>query len=256
MKKTKNMCRIGSPKTSGREAFTLIELLVVIAIIAILAGMLLPGLSRAKEASKRISCLNNLKQLGLSLSLYMDDNRGLFPPRSIGETNNARWPGRLRETYRDLKVLRCPSDGPNTPPTLTTSPDLADAAPRTYIINGGNDYFKESMGAAFNMEAINGTSIPEHAIKRPSETIIFGEKKNLDEGFSTHYYMDLEEREQGSGNEYAQLNQARHSTGAGANYAYGDYSVRFVKVWFSVGPTINSWALTDAGRTNAIYVYQ
>ena len=63
-------------------AFTLIELLVVIAIIAILAAMLLPALSRAKESGKRIACINNLHQLNLSGQIYKDDNQGVYPPRS------------------------------------------------------------------------------------------------------------------------------------------------------------------------------
>ena len=62
-----------------RRAFTLIELLVVIAIIAILAALLMPVLSNAKKKAAQTACINNQKQLGLGMKMYVDDNNGTFP---------------------------------------------------------------------------------------------------------------------------------------------------------------------------------
>ncbi len=107
-------CRFSEFGFLPAHAFTLIELLVVIAIIAILASLLLPVIGRVKESGKATACLSNLRQAGIALQLYVQENNNRLPimrDRSLTASNDLPSPDvALSHQLGNTNVLKCPSD--------------------------------------------------------------------------------------------------------------------------------------------------
>jgi prepilin-type N-terminal cleavage/methylation domain-containing protein len=97
-----------------KQAFTLIELLVTVAIVAVLAALLLPAVARVQEAGRATACMSNLRQVGIALQLYAQENNNRLPimrDHSLVGTNDLPSPNRvLASQLGNTNVLRCPSD--------------------------------------------------------------------------------------------------------------------------------------------------
>jgi len=225
--------RIRDTLRRNQRAFTLIEMLVVIGIILILAAMLLPALSRAKDQANRITCVNNLHQLQMSAQMYADENEDQLPPRRLPPNH---WVARLKDYYIADKIVECPKGHFN------------EVTPHSYLINGFNDYFETTLTPdenALYQAWVWSYGMRLGAIPEPTDTVLFGEKL----ASSQHVHMDFA---QGAGNDLNEVDHARHAyggskKGGASNYAFVDGSVRMLRYGEALGP-VNMWAIVEEYR--------
>jgi prepilin-type N-terminal cleavage/methylation domain-containing protein/prepilin-type processing-associated H-X9-DG protein len=172
-------------KNNVRKGFTLIELLVVIAIIAILAAILFPVFAQAREKARAISCVSNLKQIGLAILMYNQDNDGTFSMGQNQNWNGSAWDNNIQPYVKSLGVFACPDDSTGLTIEGHYTGNTLDWTDGVGISYASNSYYgwDNAIGnfQQFGLFSLSGgwPNVPvktEAWVHYPSDTVMIAEK--------------------------------------------------------------------------------
>lgn len=260
---------------SAARAFTLIELLVVVAIIAILAGLLLPALTRAKQKAHQIVCISNLRQLGLAELIYQDENNQKLPLARIANGAVGTPPGYDQDypTWNDLAAIASAGAGGDAwfnalPPYLNKKPLAAYAADPSEFVNGKsvlscpaanvknpelNPFERVVFNYGTNHKGPDGldSSTPFTAvlIQNPSAFVLYSDVRT--HSTELPFYGTNPAHELGVAHCTTARLSSRHN--AGANLVFGDGHAAYFK--YSYACTNTGTKAGDPGRPDIQWTY-